>query len=135
MPSASRALRSHSSAATPVVAGLLGCAADPSHRGSERRLERLGIEQGFAKPQFGAVEADPIIAATPPHEAEHVADTLSMLSGAAGATKAGSDRSGLISRSHVFFLHGLVAIGAVRRRQEAGPTVQQCRNGIAIDRF
>jgi len=85
------------------VDGLLRCAADPSHRGNERRLERLGIEQGFAEPQFGTVEADPIIAATPPREAQHVTDALGVLSGAAGATKAGRNGRGVISRLHVFF--------------------------------
>jgi hypothetical protein len=51
-------------------------------------LERLRIEQGFAKTQFGAVEADPIIAATSPCESENVADALSLSSGATGAAKA-----------------------------------------------
>ena len=69
-------------------------------------MERLGIEQGFAKPQLGTVEADPIIAATTPGEAEHVADTLAVRRGAAGAAKARGNGGGVIRRSHLFFPHG-----------------------------
>jgi len=69
-------------------------------------LERLGIEQGFAKPQLGTVEADPIIAATTPRKPEHIADTLTAWSGAAGAAKARGNGGGIIRRSHLFFPHG-----------------------------
>jgi hypothetical protein len=94
-------------------------------------LKRLGIEESFAKPQFRAVEADPIIAATPPRETEDVADALGVLSGAASATKAGGNRRGVIGRSHVCFPHAEVIIGPIHRRQVAGATAQQCRDGIA----